>query len=76
MESNQRILAIRGKDMDDKRLLFEVFNEGADWQCEGEVDEVQKTNEGEEGGSWDSMDYVDNGYTGGMDIEDTEHQAD
>jgi len=43
--SNQRILAIRGKDMDDKRLLFEVFNEGADWQCEGEVEEVQKTNE-------------------------------
>lgn len=68
MESNQRILAIRGKDMDDKRLLFEVFNEGADWQCEGEVDEVQKTNERQA-----IVDYL--GMEGSMSLKDIQQAA-
>lgn len=66
--SNQRILAIRGKDMDDKRLLFEVYNEGADWQCEGEVEEVQKTNERQA-----IVDYL--GLEGSMSFKDIQQAA-
>ncbi len=43
--SKQRVLAIRGKDMQDRHLLFDVYDNGATWECEGEVNEVQKTNE-------------------------------
>ena len=42
--NNQRQLSIRGKDIDEKHLLFEVSN-GAQWNCLGEAEEVQKTEE-------------------------------
>lgn len=38
-----RVLAIRGKDIDDSDLLFTVEDEGATWSCEGAVGEVQRT---------------------------------
>jgi hypothetical protein len=42
---DQRILAIRGKDVEEQHLVFEVTNEGASWHCLGELEEVQKTAE-------------------------------
>ena len=41
----KRVLAIRGKDIDDIHIQFTVEGEGADWICEGEVDEIMETEE-------------------------------
>lgn len=38
-------LSIRGKDTEEKHLLFDVSNEGANWYCLGESYEVQKTDQ-------------------------------
>ncbi len=43
----KRMLAIRGKDIDDTHLQFIVEQEGAQWTCEGESDEVRMTEERE-----------------------------
>jgi len=67
-DKNKRILAIRGKDMKDQHLLFEVFEEGAKWECLGEVDEAQKTNERQS-----IVDYIR--MTGKMSLKDIQQAA-
>ncbi len=44
-QGDRRLLSIRGKDIDDSHLLFEVTNEGAHWTLLGETGQVQKTAE-------------------------------
>lgn len=39
----KRLLSVRGKDTEEKHLLFDVSEEGAKWECLGEVGEVQKS---------------------------------
>ncbi len=39
-EDDRRQLSIRGKDMDELHLLFDVLNDGAGWYCEGLRSEV------------------------------------
>lgn len=38
-------LSVRGKRMAEKHLLFDVSNEGANWYCLGDANEVQKTDQ-------------------------------
>lgn len=44
-DPNNRVLSIRGKDIDEKQLLFEVTGEGAEWFCLGDTWENRMTEE-------------------------------
>jgi len=44
-ESDERLLSIRGKDMEEISLSFKVSREGAQWECLGNYIERQKTTE-------------------------------